>query len=169
MSNQNTSPNVYVPQLAIPFSVIDPKIANLIIPRQIDLGLFHLRLAKNLDLNIGSYGYCKTGLILHISKFIDMSPCYGIAPNTKTTVFPRVVLQVRIASIYDVIQKHGIKIVAPEILTSDTVNDRELELYVHNIGNKICCMKAGDEIAQLSINFAPLSAMVMVDMEKKDE
>ena len=155
-----TEQQLVVPQLLIPFSLVDPEKASLsVIPRQVDDGVYHLRSAIEIHIDVGRTIVFHTGIKLDMPRFIDMSPCTGIPIGTTTSVFPRVSVVAQINSIFDLLVEHGIEVVGPHMLTANMANGRELVVYIKNIGKKMHVVKPGDEIAELTFTLSPLTIL----------
>lgn len=151
-----------IPQLLIPFSLVKSDTSINLIPVQVASGIYRIKTSEDINLDLNRYKQCHTGIILNMSKFIDMSPCYGIPEGVLTSVFPRVSLHIRLTSIFDVLVNRGLQVVGPEVLSPEMLENKELLIYVKNSGDKPCCMKAGDEIAELTVELSPLSVMSLL-------
>lgn len=157
---QNTGTQLVVPQLLVPFSLVDPDKASLtVIPRQVDDGIYRLRSATEIHIDIGRTIVFHTGIKLDIPRYIDMSECKGIPIGTNTSVFPRASVVAQINSIFDLMVEHGIEVIGPHVLTANMANGRELVVYIKNIGKKMYVVKPGDEIAELSFTLSPLTIL----------
>ena len=149
-----------VPQLLVPFSLVDPEKASLtVIPRQVDDGIYRLRSSTEIQIDINQTILFRTGIKLNIPKYIDMSECKGIPVGTNTSVFPRVSVVAQINSIFDLMVNHGLEVIGPHVLTANVANGREVVVYIKNIGKKLFVIKPGDEIAELSFTLSPLTIL----------
>ena len=172
MQKQQSQPTErrLIPQLLIPFSLVDQNTKLNLIPEQVASGIYRIKTSEDIDLDVGMKRQYRTGIILNMSKFIDMSPCYGIPEGVQTSVFPRVSLHIRLSSIFDVLVNRGLRVLGPEVLSSEMLDNKELLIYVECIGKEPVRMKAGDEIAELTIEVSPLSIMSLYyPMENSDE
>ena len=156
----NAELQLVVPQLLIPFTLVDPNKTSLnVIPRQVDTGVYRLRSSIEMHIDIGRTIVFRTGIKLDMPSFIDMSSCTGIPIGTNTSIFPRVSVVAQIQSIFDLLVEHGIEVIGPHTLTANVANGRELVVYIKNIGKKMFVINPGDEIAELTFTVSPLTIL----------
>ena len=153
---------LYVPMLNIPYRIINKsETTPILVPRQQDEGVFYIKTPIEIHISVGSMVKLKTGLQLNMPQYVDMSPCVGVPEGVSTTVFPRVVMHAHLDSIFELVNKHGVVVLGPRILTAPEANSQELIVYLQNLGTKEFVAKAGDEIALLYFTTMPISTMVL--------
>lgn len=157
----------YVPQLQIPYSLVDIESLTNVVPRQVEEGIYRLKSPIEVHIACGSMVKLKTGIKLHMPKYVDMSPCTGVPEGATTTVFPRVVMHAHLESIFDLLVSSGLNVLGPKLLSADETNGTELVVYLQNLGNKEFVAKRGDEIATLYFTIMPISAMTLTFEQTK--
>lgn len=161
MSEQNTTQHLYVPQLQIPYELVNMEGKVNVIPHQIEEGVYRIKTPIEIHIAKGATIKLKTGIKLMMPKYIDASPCRGIPEGVATSVFPRMVLHAHLDSIFDLLVEKGLSVLGPRLMSADDVNGKELVVYLQNLGKEEIVMNAGDEIAVLYYTIMPISTMVM--------
>lgn len=152
----------YVPQLQIPYALVDYDSPVNIIPRQIEEGIFRIKTPIEIHIAMGDIVKLKTGLKLLMPKYLDVSPCNGVPEGVVTSVFPRVVMHAHLDAIQELLINDGLNVLGPRLLAADETNNKELVIYLQNLGKKEFVAKAGDEIATLYYTIMPISTMTLV-------
>jgi dUTPase len=111
---------------------------------------------------MGSTIALKTGIKLHMPKYVDASPCRGVPRGVATTVFPRMVMHAHLDSIFELLVEKGLSVLGPRLMSAEEVNGKELVVYLQNLGKQEFVAKAGDEVATLYYTIMPISTMEMV-------
>ena len=160
-STMSSTELLYIPQLSIPYEIINHG-GPVLVPRQVDDGMFRLRTPIGFSLDIGKTILLKMGIKFTFPKYIDVSPCKGIPQGMTTSVFPRTILHGHIDSIFERVVNDGLVVLGPRVISADMVNGRELDVFIQNIGKKMFTAQPGDEIAELYFTTTPISTLKLV-------
>ena len=152
---------LYVPQISIPYEIIRNE-SSLLVPHQVDEGMFRIRTPINFSLDSGRTMLLKTGIKFNLPKYIDVSPCHGVRQGDHVVSFPRTIIHGHLDSIFELLVNNGIVVLGPRVLSADMINGRELDIFIQNIGKKMFEIKAGEEIAEIYFTITPISTLRLV-------
>ncbi len=145
-----------VPTVMVPFELTNKNELINTLPRKINAGTYRLLTPYEMHIDSGRTRLIKTGIKLNVPQYVDVAPYKDVPEGVSVTTFPRTVLHIHISSIFDLLVNHGIEVIGPTVLTSEEVNNKELILYIKNIGKQKYVSHKGDEIAELHFTCSPL-------------
>ncbi len=160
-SSVDQSNMLFIPQLCIPYEIINHG-GPMLVPHQMDEGMFRLRTPIGFSLDSGKTILLKMGIKFKFPKFVDISPCRGVHQGEEPTVFPRTIIHGHIDSIFERMVNDGLVVLGPRVLSADIANDRELDIFIQNVGKKMFTANPGDEIAELYFTSTPISTLRLV-------
>ena len=165
MLEQSTTTNtvLYVPQLTIPYSLINIQSPVNVVPRQIEEGIYRIKTPIEIHIAMGDMIKLRTGIKLRMPKYVDTSPCKGVPDGVATSVFPRAVLHAHLDSVFDLLISKGLNVLGPKLISADEANEQELIVYLQNLGKQEFVAKPGDEVATLYFTIMPISVMQLVE------
>ena len=131
-------------QYGVGYFLVDPENAS-VVPHKIDDGLYRLHSPISFSIGYNQIKKIKMGLILDIPD-----PFVMRIENNQMNV----VLHVNVSSAFDVLEKKGILVLGPAII-SPQYQQVELELLITTCHHGSVTVKKGDELAELSFSLSP--------------